>query len=176
MGPREIVAMHELKPLSKEAIPAALAKAERYRLLNESEMAESICEDILSADPENEPALVTLVLAVTDQFRAHGLGEHTARARALVPRLSSEYERIYYSGIICERRARANLARGGPGGEQIAYPWLADAMALFEQAMAIRPPGNDDAVLRWNACARTLDRHPEIAPRAERPPFGLESE
>jgi len=27
--------MFELKPLSKEAIPAALEKAERYRLLNE---------------------------------------------------------------------------------------------------------------------------------------------
>ena len=166
--------MYELKPLSKEAIPAALAKAERYRLLNESEMAESICEDILGTDPQNQQALVTLILAVTDQFRDHGLGEHTARARALVPQLGSDYDRVYYSGIICERRAHAHLARGAPGGGQIAYSWFADAMELFEQAMTIRPPGNDDAVLRWNACARTLDRHPEIAPRAEEPTFGLE--
>ena len=166
--------MYELKPLSKDAIPAALAKAERYRLLNESEMAESICEDILAADPQNEQALVTLILAVTDQFRNHGLGEHTARARALVPRLGSDYDRIYYGGIICERRAYAHLARGGPGAGQIAHPWFTDAMELFEQAMTVRPPGNDDALLRWNTCARTLDRHPEIAPRAEEPTSGLE--
>ena len=168
--------MHELKPLSKEAIPAALAKVERYRLLNESEMAESICEDILGADPDNQQALVTRILAITDQFRHHGLGEHTARARALIPRLGSDYERIYYGAIICERRAHAHLARGGPGAGPIAYDWFADAMALFEQAMAIRPPGNDDAVLRWNACARTLDRHPDIAPRAEEPALGLVGE
>src|SRR6186997_1673006 len=36
----------ELKPLSASAIPSALAKAERYRLINEPEQSESICEDI----------------------------------------------------------------------------------------------------------------------------------
>ena len=35
-------------------------------------------------------------------------------------------------------------------------------MELFEQAEALRPPGNDDALLRWNACARMLNRHPEM--------------
>ena len=168
--------MHELKPLSREAIPAALAKAERYRLLNESEIAESICEDILAADPQNQQALVMLILAITDRFRDHGLGEHTARARRLIPRLGSEYERVYYSGIICERRARAHYAQGGPGAAQIAYDWFTDAMTCFEQAMAIRPTGNDDAVLRWNACARTLDRHREIAPRGEEAGLGLVGE
>src|SRR5262249_27751443 len=103
--------MFELKPLSKDAIPAALAKAERYRLLNESEMAESICEDILAADPGNQHALVTLILAVTDQFRGHGLGQRTTQARDLVPRLTDEYDRLYYGGIVCERRARAHVAR-----------------------------------------------------------------
>jgi hypothetical protein len=161
--------MFDLKPLSKDAIPAALAKAERYRLLNESEMAESICEDILATDPDDRQALVMMILAVTDQFRAHGLGEHTARARALVPRLTDEYERVYYSGIIFERRARAHLAHGGPGAGPIARDWFTGAMELFEQSMAIRPSGNDDAVLRWNACARTLDRHPELEPQAGEP-------
>ena len=33
----------QLKTLSPEAVPRALAKAERYRLLNEPGEAESIC-------------------------------------------------------------------------------------------------------------------------------------
>ena len=144
--------MHDLKPLSAEAIPGALAKAERYRLLNESDLAESICEDILGADRENQPARV-------------------ARARALLPRLRDEYERLYYGGIVCERCARAHLAHhGGPSGDALAADWFAKALDLFAQSMAVRPAGNDDAVLRWNACARTLDRHPELHPRPEEPP------
>jgi hypothetical protein len=161
--------MFDLKPLSREAIPTALAKAERYRLLNESEMAESICEDILAADPDNPQALVTMILAVTDQFRGERLADHTARARALIPRLAEEYERLYYAGIVCERRARAHLARSLPGGGPMAYAWFVDAMGLFERAIAVRPPGNDDAVLRWNACARTLDRHAELHAQPEEP-------
>jgi GNAT superfamily N-acetyltransferase len=154
--------MFDLKPLSKEAVGAALAKAERYRLLNESEMAESICEDVLATEPDNRQALVTMILAVTDQFRGQGVGAHTARARALIPRLTDEYERLYYAGIICERRARAHLGHGLPGGGPIAHDWFTDAMDLFDRSIAVRPPGNDDAVLRWNACARTLNRHPEL--------------
>lgn len=163
--------MHDLKPLSAEAIPGALAKAERYRLLNESDLAESICEDILGADRDNQPALITLLLAITDQFRGHGVGARVARARALLPRLRDEYERLYYGGIVCERCARAHLAHhGGPSGDALAADWFAKALDLFAQSMAVRPAGNDDAVLRWNACARTLDSHPELHPRPEEPP------
>jgi hypothetical protein len=163
--------MFELKPLSRDAIPAALAKAERYRLLNESEMAESICDDVLAADPTNREALVTMILAITDQFRGEGLADRTAQARALLPRLGDEYERLYYGAIICERRARATLFHRRPGGNPMAHGWFVDAMRLFERAMAVRPPENDDAVLRWNACARTLNRHPELrAEPDERPP------
>jgi hypothetical protein len=28
----------------------------------------------------------------------------------------------------------------------------------------VRPPENDDALLRWNTCARFIMRHPEIKP------------
>ena len=54
--------MFELKPLSKNAIPAALAKAERYRLLNEPMQAASICEDVLRVEPDNAAARVALIL------------------------------------------------------------------------------------------------------------------
>ena len=45
-----------------------LEKALRYRLLNEPLEAESICLDVLQAEPANQEALVTLVLARTDLF------------------------------------------------------------------------------------------------------------
>jgi len=58
--------MSDLKSLSKEAIPAALEKAELYRLLNEPGEAESICHDILKADSENQTAIFTVLLVLTD--------------------------------------------------------------------------------------------------------------
>src|SRR5712691_10718048 len=106
--------MLELKPLSKEAIPGALARVERYRLLNEPEQAESICLDILQSDPENQEALIAMLLAITDQF-ANGTGPRVGEARDLLPKLREEYDRAYYAGIISERRARALLNEGGPG-------------------------------------------------------------
>ena len=54
--------MFELKPLTADAIPRSLEKAERYRLLNEPGEAESICEDILRLDPDNQQALIALLL------------------------------------------------------------------------------------------------------------------
>jgi hypothetical protein len=150
--------MFDLKPISHEAIPLALEKAERYRLLNEPEEAESICLDILAIDPENQRALVALLLALTDQFRA-GPVECFAEAQAVVPRLRGEYERLYYSGIIWERRGTARALHGGPGTGAAAYDWVRQAMDLYEQAEKVRPPGNDDAILRWNACVRICQRH-----------------
>src|SRR5215470_8103915 len=78
--------MLELKPLSKEGIPRALGRVERYRLLNEPEQAESICEDILRSDPENQEALRSLLLAMTDQF-GPGSAARVTEARAVVLRL-----------------------------------------------------------------------------------------
>lgn len=150
--------MRQLKPLSEDAIDAALAKAERYRLLNEPGEAESICLDILAIDPANQPAQITLLLALTDQF-GEIAGAHT-RAREALAHLHSDYDRWYYTGIIAERRAKAQLAHGGSSVG--AYDWLVEAMRAFEHADTLRPHGNDDARLRWNACARFLDRHPHL--------------
>ncbi len=46
--------MYELKPLLKTAVPAALEKANHYRLLNEAVEAESICLDIIEIEPDNQ--------------------------------------------------------------------------------------------------------------------------
>jgi hypothetical protein len=153
--------MYELKRLSKEAVPRALEKAERYRLLNEPTEAESICQDILAVDPENQQALVVLLLALTDQFER---GLAVKEAREILPRLRDEYERAYYAGIICERQAKARLAHGGPGSGFAAYEWLREAMDWYHKAEAIRPAGNDDAMLRWNTCARAFIHNPRLVP------------
>lgn len=158
MSAREEAIMLEPKPVTREGIPRALEKAERYRLLNEPVDAESICLDVLTIDPQNARALVMLVLALTDQF-GEGAADAVQRARDVLPRLRDDYERAYYAGIISERRGKAHLDKGGPGARGIAYEALQEAMSWFEKAEAIRPAGNDDAVLRWNTCARLLARH-----------------
>jgi hypothetical protein len=150
--------MSELKSLSRAAIPAALEKAERYRLLNEPAEAESICLDILATDPENQPALITLLLALTDRF-SKGYGVSDTEAGQLLARVTGEYERAYYAGILAERRAKAKLAQGHPGAGHYAYHELREAMRQFEKAEAVRPQGNDDAVLRWNTCARLIAKN-----------------
>jgi hypothetical protein len=154
----------ELKSLSESAIPYALERAERYRLLNEPSQAESICLDILKIDPDNQSALITLLLALTDQF---GDDVSPARARELVPALTGEYERAYYAGIISERSARARLKQSLRGANFMAYNELVDAMRRYEEAEALRPSGNDDSILRWNTCARTLMRNRELRPQPQ---------
>src|SRR5438128_1965118 len=115
--------MFQPKPIYPDAIPRALEKAERYRLLLEPEEAESICLDILAIDPDNQAAIVTLLLALTEQFRGN-CSECLSRARDLLPQLQGEYERFYYAGIICERRGSAQLDKGMPGCKTVAYNWL----------------------------------------------------
>ena len=159
--------MPQLKPISRAGVPAALQKAERYRLLNDSSAAESICLDVLDVAPDDQHALVTLLLAITDQF-GDGLADGVARARAVLPRLKDEYKRHYYSGIIAERRALAELRRGAVGAEMSAYQWLSEAMTHFEHAEAMRPPGNDEAILRWNTCVRIMQRNERIRAEPDR--------
>lgn len=149
--------MH-LKPITPAGIPAALQKAERYRLLNDSTAAESICLDILAVEPENQQAIVMLLLSITDQFGEDAEGG-VARARAVLPRLRDEYKRHYYAGIISERKAKALLRRGGLGVADVAHDWFHEAMKHYESAEKMRPKGNDEAILRWNTCARMLGRH-----------------
>ena len=166
--------MPELKRLHKDAIPAALEKAERYRLLNEPGEAESICLDILAVDPDNQRAIITLLLALTDRFDK-GYGVSDTQIKQLLARIRDEYERAYYSGIFAERRAKAKLSQHTPGCRFQAYDLFREAMDWFEKAEAIRPSGNDDALLRWNTCARIIGRN-KLVPREEEEPveFPLE--
>lgn len=146
--------MFELKPLSHEAVPAALEKANRYRLLNEPGAAESIYLDILAVEPDNQEALKNIVLAMSDRFgKDYAVGD--THVNEYLAKITDEYERAYYAGIIYERRGKATLNKGGVG----AYELFRQAMDCFEKAEAVRPHGNDDAILRWNGCARVINRN-----------------
>ena len=148
--------MQELKRLTVEGIESAMRKAERYRLLGEPCEAESICVDILEVEPRHHRAKVVLILALTDQFRGD-LGR-VPEAERLAGQLEDEYERLYFSGIVAERRGKVRLTRGGPCSDDYANRALREAMRWYERAEALRPPGEDDAILRWNTCARTIAR------------------
>ena len=154
--------MHfDLKPISTDAVPKALEKAERYRLLNEPGLAESICLDILAVSPSHQQALISLLLARTDQFD-HGLAMKSAEE--VLPHIEGEYERAYYTGLMWERQGHAHLNHHELCGHANAYHALREAMRHYERAETLRPHGNDDAILRWNACARVLMHNPEIHP------------
>jgi hypothetical protein len=158
--------MYELKKISKESIPEALEKAERYRLLNEPKLAESICLDILETDPQNHKAIVIMLLAMTDQFSSSS-AVTVNHAKQLLSRLNDDYDQQYYNGLICERQGKAVLNKHIPDGGFIAYEWLSDAMEFYEKAQSIKPHGKDDSILRWNTCARLIMRH-HLKPRDEK--------
>jgi hypothetical protein len=158
----------DLKPMHKGAVPAALAKAEHYRLLNDPRQAESICLDVLAVDPDNQKALVVLVLSLSDQLeRRKDAG--VKQAREYLARVKDGYQRVYFDGLVCERRAYTVLATQQPGAGAAAYGWFRQAMDRYAEAERMRPPDNDDAILRWNSVLRMFGRHPELRHEPEGP-------
>jgi len=158
--------MFELKPLTRAQIPAVLEKADRYRLLNDPLEAESICLDVIAIDPGNQRALVTLLLALTEQFDRR-TAEKYKQARELRRQFADEYSRVYYEGIVYERRAKVCLSLGGPGSGEAAFERFRQAMEIYERAATLGPEGNQDSILRWNTCARILNRNPDVVPKSE---------
>jgi len=156
----------KLKSISPQSIPEALARVERYRLLNEPRLAESICLDTLAIAPNHQQALISLLLARTDQFPTN---RNAKAAQEVLAHIQGDYERAYYAGIIWERLGHANIHQGGRGGATAAYHALREAMSYYEKAANFRPPGNDDAALRWNTCAREIMHNPDIQPPDEEP-------
>ena len=149
-----------LKTISKSGIPEAIAKAELYRYLNEPEEAESICRDVVAAEPKHMLGLRTLGLAITDQFTGE-TSDRYSEVEAIFQRLAEPYERVYYLGLLCERRVKAQLRAGR--APHTLLPLLEKALQYFVEAEKFHPPGNDDAILRWNRCVRLLQSQPDFA-------------
>src|SRR2546422_1163912 len=153
-GPMEF----KLKSISPEGVDAALSKAELYRLLNEPEEAESICRDVLAVEAEHQLALRLLGLAITDQFTGNPSDRYSDAENAF-QQLTDHYERLYYTGLLHERRAKAQLHLGRPPHTVLVL--LEEAMRSYQEAEKIRPTGNDEAILRWNRCVRLIHAHAE---------------
>ena len=143
----------KLKPISRSGVTEALSKITHYRYLNQFDEAESICRDVIAADPDNQRARRMLGLVITDQFVGKP-SDNYAEAEQIFDSLADAYERAYYSGILHERRAKAQI-RAGHLPHTVAGHFE-EAMKHYEQAEKIRPSGNDDAILRWNRCLRLL--------------------
>jgi len=162
-----------LKTISQDAVTRAVERAEHYRLLNDPEQAESICLDVLAIDESNTRARIALILALTDQFIGGGGSHASRRALEQVAKLPGEYEREYYAGLVAERQGRAHLVQGGIA-RTFAYESLHEAMMHYERAEGLKPQGVDDAILRWNACVRTIARE-DLQPRRDEPEMHVES-
>lgn len=154
-----------LKPLGRDGIESAMSKAEHYRLLNQPDLAESICRDILVVDPENQKASVVLLLALTDQF-GKASSVTIKHAREIASNLRDDYQRVYYTGIIHERLGMAALRSGLPGTDFDAYEWYLEAMDFYERAEVVGERTNIDARLRWNTCARIIMMY-QLKPRPQ---------
>ena len=137
----------KLKSISIESIPKAISKVELYRYLNEPEEAESICRDIIAADPDNQLGIRMLGLCITDQFTG-GMSDRFAEAAKLFQSLANFYERFYYTGLLHERRAKAQLKSGSSPHTVLVL--FEEAMRCYEEAERICPDDNDEALLRWN--------------------------
>ena len=162
--------MIELKVLSREAVPSALEMARHYRLISEPDEAESICQDILAVEPDNQDALITLILSLSDRFSDDGMVAAFEKARGMVAHLNDRYCKAYYSGILFERRAKHHFSNGSPGSGRLAYGWYVKALYAFNEALSSCDPNNQDAVLRWNSCARFINEHPELRPEEDSEP------
>lgn len=156
--------MYELKTLSPDAVPAALEKANCYRLLKEPFEAESICLDILKIDPGNKEAFILLLLSLTEQFEIE-MADSFLKAKEVWEKFEDDYRKNYYWGVICEKMAKAHMKKDMPTSAGSAYEWFQKAMEAYDTAIEKSVTGNDDAVLHWNTCARILMNHPEIHPK-----------
>ncbi len=153
----------EYKTISREFIPKALEKAEKYRFMNHPKTSESICRDVLEVDPGNQDAVILLILSITEQFSdSKRYNVKLKNAQQWLPELKEEYLRLYLSGLILERWAKAR-SHDLPGPD--IYEFLAEAMEFYRQAEPIRPSDDESCLLHHNFCVRFIERHPHIKPR-----------
>ena len=155
----------ELKTLEKADLDAALATAQASWSEMRADDVESICLDILEADPENQNAL-ELLLRSRIELLKKGLPQGVAHAEELIPRLESDFDKAFFSGMLREGQARYLIEKRGKQSSNVAYSWFRHAMDNFEEAHS-KDPGRIEAQLHWNACLRTLKNNPQCIPPPE---------
>lgn len=153
-----------LHDIHTDSIELALDKARQYRSLLEPEIAESICLDILHIDPENQKALVLYILALSDQLHHAGKKTQVQSIEEAIQKLQSRYQQHYYTGLLHERRARFMLTQSM--ARVFAYDYFIEALQSYQKAEKIRPEHNDESILRWNSCIRTIEKE-RLKPRPD---------
>lgn len=146
------------------AVGKALEKAVQYRSLLEPEIAESICLDILKIDPENQDVLIVYMLALLDQISRTENQNQIKTIETAIEKLKSQYQRYYYTGLLNERRARHLLTQAM--SHSFAYDYFIEALKSYQQAIDRCPEKNDEAILRWNSCIRTVEKE-KLKPRRD---------
>lgn len=163
----------KLHDIHADSIELALDKARQYRSLLEPEIAESICLDILNIDPDNQPALVVYILALSDQLHHAGKKTQVQAIEMAIQKLQSRYQQFYYTGLLHERRARFMLTQSM--ARVFAYDYFIEALQFYQKAEKIRPEHNDESILRWNSCIRTIDKE-KLKPRPDSKDVRLDME
>jgi len=158
--------MMELKlhDIRINAVDEALVKAKQYRSLLEPEIAESICLDILHVDPGNQSVLVVYILSLMDQISRTEKQTQIKSIERAIEKLTSQYQRYYYTGLLNERRARHLISQ--PMSHSFAYDYFIEALSFYQKAVERCPEQNDEAVLRWNSCIRTIEKE-KLKPRLD---------
>ncbi|KAA0442565.1 MAG: hypothetical protein FXV80_05185, partial [Candidatus Thioglobus sp.] len=143
-----------------------LDRARQYRSLLEADLAISICLDIFAIDAKNQEALVIYILALSDTLSHARTGSHNPDKKILdaIKQLQSDYQQNYYQGIFYERKARSLMLN--TMSRSFAYNLLIQALECYQQAENLSIAGNDDAILRHNACLRTIENE-HLQPRQD---------
>ncbi|AFJ01431.1 hypothetical protein Q7C_252 [Methylophaga frappieri] len=145
-----------LHDIHADSVELAIDRARQYRSLLEPEIAESICLDVLHIQPDNQQARIIYILALTDQIDVSGSQSPFQAIETAIELLDNPYQQQYYTGIYFERRARFMLSQ--PMSRAFAYDYFVKALQCYQQAEKIRPEHNDESILRWNSCVRTIAR------------------
>ncbi len=154
----------KLHDIRISAVNKALEKARQYRSLLEPEIAESICLDVLKVDPDNQDVLIVYMLALLDQISRNENQTQIKTIDGTIDKLTSQYQRYYYSGLLNERRARHLLTQAM--SHSFAYDYFIEALKFYQQAIERCPEKNDEAILRWNSCIRTIEKE-KLKPRQD---------
>ena len=94
----------------------------------DSSAAESICLDVLEVG-SGQSAGARDARSVDHRSDARwARGERHARRARCCRGSRTSTSGSYYAGIICERRAKAQVGRGGPRAHHVAAQWLDEAM------------------------------------------------
>ncbi|NQZ54398.1 MAG: hypothetical protein HRT93_09130 [Piscirickettsiaceae bacterium] len=146
------------------AVAQAIEKAKQYRSLLEPDIAESICLDVLNIDPDNQEVLIIYILALLDQISRSEKQTQIKTIERTIEKLTSQYQRYYYAGLLNERRARHLITQAM--SHSFAYDYFIEALNFYQQAVDKCPEQNDEAILRWNSCIRTIEKE-KLKPRLD---------